>query len=246
MEQGTNVERPGDRPRRVRWAVVAVVLLVVCSFLAMLGSGAALWLRSRGGQGGNSVDADIAAALAEERRAALRQMKVADFAMLDQTGQPVTARDLDGRYTVLSFMFTYCTLACPMMSGNLYRVQQEAPAHVQIVSLSVDPAHDTPQRLAEYAADLGAVAPRWRMLSGPEKVVRTVAESLGLTFFTDPSTLIDMGGGRTMANITHPTRFLLIGPDGHAIESYSGVDRTDVDRLIADLRALPAPPSAGR
>ncbi|MGP1347773.1 MAG: SCO family protein [Phycisphaerales bacterium] len=222
-------------------AVHIIGLLAALSFLVMVGAGAMLLFA----RDPDAADPSLGA-LSEEieranaRRAALREMEPAAFALIDQTGQPVTEAALRDRYTVMSFMFTYCTLACPLMMGNMYRVYTEAPPHVRLLSMSVDPVNDTPERLAEYARDLGVAAPKWRMLSGPEKVVRSVARSLGFDFETDASQMIDMGDGRRMANIVHPTRFLLFGPDGRIIDSYNGMDRDDVDRLLLELRALPA------
>lgn len=218
-----------------------VVLMAVVCFVLMVGSGVAV-ISSWQQVGQNQQRAELERELHErqERRAALQAMTIADFALVDQAGKVAIARDLDGHYTVLSFMFSHCTLACPIMSGNMYRLYLEGPAQVRFVSLSVDPVHDTPERLAEYAKNLGVSAPKWRMLSGPEKVVREVAASLGFDFQNDPATMIDMGDGRSMANIIHPTRLLLFGPDGRIIDSYSGVDRMEVDRLLMDLRTLPA------
>jgi len=223
-----------------------IMVLAGVSFLVMLIAGGAL-LTQQSRVGDEQQRAEMAMELERraERRAALREMRLANFALVDQRGEAVTNRALEGRYTVLSFMFSYCTLACPIMSGNMYRVYTEGPAHVRLLSMSVDPVNDTPERLAEYAADLKVAAPKWRMLSGPEKVVREVARSLGFNFELDPSIMIDMGEGREMANIIHPTRFILFGPDGRIIDSYSGVERDDVERLLLDLRALPTPAGVG-
>lgn len=226
--------------------IKVLAVLAGVSFLAMLLAGWALL--SQGSRAGAAQErAEMAMELERraERRAALRAMQISDFALVDQRGEAVTQRALEGRYTVLGFMFSYCTLACPIMSGNMYRVYMEGPAHVRLLSMSVDPVNDTPERLAEYAANLKVAAPKWRMLSGPEKVVREVARSLGFGFELDPSIMIDMGDGREMANIIHPTRFILFGPDGKIIDSYSGMEREDVDRLLLDLRALPVPDGAG-
>lgn len=226
--------------------IKVIALLAGVSFLAMVFAGWALL--SQGSQAAEEQErAEMAMELERraERRVALRNMQIADFALVDQRGEPVTQRMLEGRYTVLSFMFSYCTLACPIMSGNMYRVYMEGPPHVRLLSMSVDPVNDTPERLAEYAENLKVAAPKWRMLSGPEKVVMNVARSLGLGFELDPSIMIDMGDGREMANIIHPTRFILFGPDGKIIDSYSGMEREDVDRLLLDLRALPVPSEAG-
>ena len=85
----------------------------------------------------------------------------ADGALLDSAGRPVRLTQLTrGRITVLSFIYTRCAAvkACPYATGVLLQLHRESaddPAlarHLRLVSLSFDPANDTPERMAAYAA----------------------------------------------------------------------------------------------
>jgi protein SCO1/2 len=74
----------------------------------------------------------------------------------------------DGRPVVLSFIFTSCTTVCPMVSATLAQLQRKlGPARdqVHLVSISIDPEFDTPERLHEYAHRFGA-GPEWQHYGG--------------------------------------------------------------------------------
>ena len=69
------------------------------------------------------------------------------------------AADLMGKWTVLSFGFTHCTLLCPIMDGQLYRLQgmMDDLDNVQFLTVSVDPEHDTVERLGDYSKQMGVI-----------------------------------------------------------------------------------------
>jgi cytochrome oxidase Cu insertion factor (SCO1/SenC/PrrC family) len=89
----------------------------------------------------------------------------ADGALLDSTGKPVNLRHLTrGAVTVLSFIYTRCksAQACPMATGMLMDLHElsakDAPLakNLRLVSMSFDPAHDTPERMRAYSALVSA------------------------------------------------------------------------------------------
>ncbi len=93
-----------------------------------------------------------------------------DTKLVDMEGRPFALRaDLNGDGPVmLNFVFTTCSAICPVMSATFAQVQQllardgERP---RLVSISVDPEHDTPARLRDYAKKFGA-GPRWSFVTG--------------------------------------------------------------------------------
>lgn len=96
--------------------------------------------------------------------------KTPDVKMVDANNQPVSLHDsLDGSGPVmLNFIFTTCTTICPVMSGTFSQVQAKlgaAHSNVRMVSISIDPEHDTPSRLLAYAKRFEA-GPQWSMLTG--------------------------------------------------------------------------------
>jgi protein SCO1/2 len=102
------------------------------------------------------------------------------FTLTDQTGKAFGSRELTGRIWVADFMFTSCQGACPMLSERMAEVGKRA-RHLgpdfHLVSISVDPERDTPERLAAYAARYGANPIAWSFLTGPEQAIQaTVVE----------------------------------------------------------------------
>ena len=91
-----------------------------------------------------------------------------NFSLIDSTGRTVTRRDLDGKFLVVSFLFTSCSLTCPEVSRRMAEIQQLTPhsPDVQLLSLTVDPRSDTPPALARWGARFGADTNRWLLLTG--------------------------------------------------------------------------------
>lgn len=123
------------------------------------------------------------AAGAEPARAAARVV-LEDAALVDQDGAPVQFRSqaIGDDVVVVDFVFTTCTTVCPALSAIFARIQErlgDRLGHgVRLVSVSLDPAHDTPPRLKEYAARHHA-GPHWAWLTGPQADVERVLKGLG-------------------------------------------------------------------
>lgn len=167
-------------------------------------------------------------------------LTIPPFSLTDQTGT-VRTEAIFRRpgVTVLDFTFTSCPFICPPMNTQMLRLQRElAGLPVHLVSISVDPARDTPAALAAHAASLGADPAVWTFLTGDfQTVERVCRDGLKLAVGGESSQTISLPGGGTMANIPHSNRFLLIRGDGTPIGVYTGTDPADVDRLIARVRA---------
>ncbi len=92
--------------------------------------------------------------------------KTPDVKLVDANGAEVSLHDsLDGSGPVmLNFIFTTCTTVCPVMSATFSKVQSRL-GPVRMVSISIDPEHDTPSRLKEYSKRFEA-GPQWSLLTG--------------------------------------------------------------------------------
>lgn len=147
---------------------------------------------------------------------------VPDFALLTQDGATLSRADLLGTVWVADFIFARCSGQCPMMHGQMHRLQEmfRNVPQVRLLSITVDPTHDTPAQLAILARQLGAVPGRWDLLTGSPQAIRTLMERgflLGLTEGTDPR-----------EPIGHSTKLVLVDAHG-IIRSY--VDATDADAV---------------
>src|SRR5215470_9129021 len=97
------------------------------------------------------------------------------FTLTDQRGQPFGSRELAGKVRVADFIFTACQQACPLLSERMAEVGKRARQlgpDFHLVSISVDPERDTPERLAAYAARYGANPMSWSFLTGPEQAIQ--------------------------------------------------------------------------
>ena len=87
----------------------------------------------------------------------------------------------DGRVTVISFVYTTCTAVCPMTSQILYNLQEKLGAQlskVHIMSISIDPENDTPEKLAEYAKKYHAKN-AWQHYTSSEEVSIKIQKAFG-------------------------------------------------------------------
>ena len=167
-------------------------------------------------------------------------LSIPEFALTSQDDAPVTRADLLGRVTILDFFFTSCPFICPPMSRNMKRCQDAlAGTGVRFLSMSVDPAHDNPERLRAYADEVGADTDSWTFATGDRAIVsRILTDGLLLAApVEDPRQKITLETGATTPNILHPSRFILIGPHAEVISLTNGLNREQVDALIARARA---------
>ena len=115
--------------------------------------------------------------------------EVPDFTLLERSGRSLTKTDLLGKVWIVDFIFTTCVDACPLVSSRMAKLQAvfASEADVRLVSITVDPEHDTPEVLTRYAASFGAHPQRWLFLTGEKaSIYRLAREGFHLGVF-DPN-----------------------------------------------------------
>ena len=160
---------------------------------------------------------------------------VPDAEFVDQNGTKQAFSAFKGRPLAITFIYTKCPLPdfCPLMDRNFAAVQQTlktepALKQAHLVSISFDPATDTPAVLKKHAAQLKADPARWTFLTGDRAQIDTFASRFGMAIArapTDPS------------NITHNLRTAIVDADGKLVKVYTGNDWKP-NQVIADLKAL--------
>jgi protein SCO1 len=167
----------------------------------------------------------------EEVGAGVDYGRIPGFTLLESGGQTVELGQLLGKVWVADFIFTSCAGTCPLMSGQMRRLQDSLPAEVQLVSITVDPSRDTPEVLARYARQMGADSSRWLFLTGhPAEIRRLCVEGFKLA--------LDEGAGSEAEPITHSSRFVLVDRSGAIRGYYSGTEEADLARLAGDVQNL--------
>jgi protein SCO1/2 len=183
--------------------------------------------------------------------------QVPDFALTERSGRQITLADLRGKAWIVNFFYTECPDTCPLQSAHMARLQDELAGEpdVRLVSISVDPEHDTPQVLAEYAARYGADPERWLFLTGPREAIYRLALDgfrLGVVERGEQARG-GTGQGRTWlgprpawghatANpartLIHSARFVLVDRQAQIRGYYHGTDWEALERLRANVKRL--------
>jgi protein SCO1/2 len=156
------------------------------------------------------------------------------FQLTDQRGQPFGSRELAGKIWVADFIFTACQQACPMLSERMAEVGKRARnlgPDFHLVSISVDPERDTPERLAAYAARYGANPISWSFLTGPQEAIQaTVVDGFKVGAGKERSGAAD-GGGPGFWEIFHGEKLVLVDRQLR-IRGYFAATPEGIDQLM--------------
>jgi protein SCO1 len=156
---------------------------------------------------------------------------VPDAKLVDEQGRAVSLAGMKGSVTVYDFIFTNCSGTCPIMTTNMRRLTQKVAkdAPVRFVSISVDPARDTPAALAAYAKRVRN-DPRWTFLTGDrDAIVKLSVEGFKLTA-GDP-----MPGGEPLL---HSNKFAVADREGVIREYYGGTDGDAAEHVAKTVERL--------
>src|ERR1700761_8596156 len=93
---------------------------------------------------------------------------IAPYRCVNQYGDSITNKNLDGKIYVADFFFTTCPSICPIMQRNMLAVYKEckADSSIKIISYTIDPKHDSVNVLKTYADKLGVDGQSWWLLQG--------------------------------------------------------------------------------
>lgn len=157
------------------------------------------------------------------------------FAFTNQFGMEVSDLDYEGKIYVTDYFFTTCPSICPVMSSQLSRLQDKLKkssllGEVKLLSHTVDPAHDTPEVLREYANNLGADSAHWNFVTGNQEDLYDQARH-GYFLTALPS---DTAAG----GFFHSDTFVLIDRNRHIRGYYDGTSTQSVDALFEDIKLL--------
>lgn len=140
----------------------------------------------------------------EEQSQGGAELDIPETALLNQYGQSVNFRQdvVADNIVVMDFIYTSCTTVCPVLSAVMAQVQRKLEPRighgVSLVSLTVDPVRDNPQRLLDYSRQHDA-GPGWTWLTGSKPAVDSVLVSLGTYTpdFVDHPSLVMVGDVKT-------------------------------------------------
>lgn len=160
--------------------------------------------------------------------------QLVNFTLTECTGHTVTRADLQGKILVVDFLFTGCSLTCPVVNRCMAQIQQLTTNQpdVRLVSLTVDPRDDTPAVLAQYAEQFGADTNRWLFLTGEKSELYNL---IGNSFLTQgPGDPFNYMPG----NFTHTERIAVVDATGRVRAYFDGLRDDAAQAVIAEIAEL--------
>lgn len=165
--------------------------------------------------------------------------EVPNFKLTDQDGKTFGFEDYRGKALAVTFIYRECPLAdyCIKMSqifsGLAKQIaESDYKDDVRLLSISFDPARDTPEKLRQYGIgylgkDAEADFTVWRLAVGPAKDVKEIADFFGLKYETDKN---------DETQILHSLVTAVISPEGKVVKMFPGNQWTP-DQLFAELQS---------
>ena len=200
-------------------------LTLLLLLLAAYGS-YTIWRVSKVGTftGGDGSQPPIATVDAAKPARRLEELK-----LIERDGKPFDMRRLEGRVWVASTFFASCPGFCLTMNQKVAAIAKElTDTDVTFVSVTVDPANDTPRVLADYAKERGADPHHWLFLTGDTVDIHDLCE----------------GHLKLPATKSHSDKLVVIGRDGRFVRGYTYSDPRQLDALLAKVRELDSEPIA--
>ncbi|MCB0375460.1 MAG: SCO family protein [Sinomicrobium sp.] len=157
---------------------------------------------------------------------------IADFRLINQNGDTITQEQYKDKIYVADFFFTTCPSICPVMTGNMLRIQERIldDEDVMLLSYSVTPGIDSVAQLKKYALEKGVNDAKWNLVTGDKKQIYDLARKSYLAVKTDGD-----GGEYDMI---HTENFMLIDKERRIRGFYDGTDPEAIEKLLADLKLL--------
>ena len=156
---------------------------------------------------------------------------IADFKLTNQNGETITQQDYKDKIYVADFFFTTCQTICPIMTGNMYKIQEKLKNDEEILLLShtVTPEIDTVAQLKKYALEKGVNDAKWNLVTGDKKEIYDLARKSYLAAKDVPFQQYDL---------IHTENFVLVDKKKRIRGFYDGTDSESIEKLLHDIKIL--------
>jgi protein SCO1/2 len=171
-------------------------------------------------------------------------LKVPSFRLINQDEEIITNKDLIGFNYVVNFFFTSCPTICPTTTLNLIELQNKINKYeinnFKIISISVDPENDTPEKLKNYASSMNLDLSNWELLTGSQQEIYDLVQS-GFSLSVGQDSLAPGG-------VFHSSSITIIDNEGYlrtGIDKkknikfvYDGTLYSDIKLLVGEIQRL--------
>jgi protein SCO1/2 len=167
---------------------------------------------------------------------------VPKFELTNQDNKKITNETYKGKVFVLEFFFATCPSICPKMNANMLTLQNAffGNPNFGIVSITIDPMHDTPEVLKEHAKVLGVKSSNWNFLTGDKEYIYNLSNK-GFNIYVGENSKVQGG-------FEHSGLFALIDKNGYIrcrkddfgnpILYYDGLEKKGIREIQQDIQAL--------
>jgi protein SCO1/2 len=158
--------------------------------------------------------------------------EVQNFQATTQNEKPFSVEEMEGKVWLANFIFTSCETICPPMTRNMAKVQdmlKDENIEAEIVSFSVDPTVDTPEKLKEFGSEHGAEFSNWTFVTEyKQKQIQNFAQESFKTVAM-----------KTEGNdqVTHGSSIYLVGKEGKVLKKYKGDVDVPYEQIVDDVKA---------
>lgn len=156
---------------------------------------------------------------------------IADFSLTNQNGKTITQDTYKGKIYVANFFFTTCQSICPIMTDNMFKIQEKLKNDNEVFLLShtVTPEIDTVAQLKRYALEKGVNDAKWNLVTGDKKEIYNLARKSYLAAKDVPFAKNDL---------VHTENFVLVDKKRRIRGFYDGTDAESIDKLLEDIKVL--------
>ena len=158
---------------------------------------------------------------------------IPDFELTNQDEKKISTDHWKDKIVVANFFFSHCPVICPKMTNNLRLVQDafsEESGKLLINSISIDPERDDPGRLRIYARKFAINTNNWQLLTGAKPEIYKLARNGFMIVATD--------GDGGPEDFIHSEKLVLVDLQRRIRGYYDGTNRTEVNKLIHDIKKL--------
>jgi len=153
-----------------------------------------------------------------------------DFELTDQNGAPVSFKTFEGKIFVANFFYTHCPGVCMDMNSNVSKLVGNYAANklVDFVSITVDPARDSPAVLKSYAASFKPVSTKWLFLTGDTSTIYSLARKGVLVNALQAN----------KDDFIYSDKLVLVDQEKRIRGYYTGASVDEVNRLNDEIKVL--------